>query len=62
MTFLSGPVGRDLASSGVVGRGASMDPRSQKESVSRALTNLKTRGEDLQLLSVLTSRALERLD
>jgi hypothetical protein len=60
MIFLSQPAGRDLASSGVVGRGASMHPRPPKKPVSRAPANL--RNEDLRLLSILTRRALERLD
>ena len=59
MIMFSQPSGRDLASSGVVGRGASTHPRPP---VSRALGSL--RNEDLQLLSfrVLTQRALERHD
>jgi hypothetical protein len=60
MIFLSQPAGRDLASIGVVGRGASMPPRPPKAPVSRAPANL--RNEDLRLLSILTRRALERLD
>ena len=60
MIFLSQPAGRDLTSSDVVDRGMSTHPRLPKKSVSRALANL--RDEDLELLSVLTSRALGRLD
>ena len=58
--FLSQPAGRDLASIGVVGRSASMRPRPPKTPVSRATADL--RNEDLRLLSILTGRALERLD
>ena len=60
MIFLSQPTGRDLTSSDVVGRGVSTHPRSPRKPVSRALANL--RNQDLRLLSVLTRRALERLD
>jgi hypothetical protein len=60
MIFLSQPAGRDLTSSDVVGRGVSTHPRHTRKPVSRALANL--RNEDLRLLSVLTRRALERLD
>jgi len=56
----SQPTGRDLTSSGVVGRGVSTHPRPPRRLVSRALANLRI--EDLRLLSVLTRRALERLD
>ena len=67
MIFLSQTIGnRDLASD-VVGRGEGMllhglpghfQPR--KRRMSRGLANL--RDEDLRVLSVLTRRALERLD
>ena len=60
MILLSQPTGRDLAASGVVGRGVSTRPRSPSKSMSRALANLKN--EDFRLLSILTRRALERLD
>jgi len=53
--------GRDLTSSSdVVGRGVSTHPRPPRILLSRALANL--RNEDLRLLSVLNSRAFERLD
>ena len=66
MIFLSQTVGRDLASD-VAGHGEGMllhvlpglfQPREKR--VSRGLPNL--RDEDSRLLSVLTRRALERLD
>jgi len=60
MIFLSEHHGRDLTSSDVVGRGVSTHPRPPRKLVSRALADL--RNEDLRLLSVLTRRALERLD
>ena len=60
MISLSQSASRDLTSSDVVGRGVNTDPQHPREPVSRALTNL--RNEDLRLLSVLTRRALERLD
>jgi len=56
----SHPAGRHLAGSGVVGRGTNMHPRPRKSPVSRAPAKL--RDEDLRLLSILTRRALERLD
>ena len=59
MILLSQPTGRDLAASGV-GRGITTHPRSPSKPVARALANL--RNEDFQLLSILTRRALERLD
>jgi len=59
-TYHSQPTGRDLTSSAVVGRGVSTHPRPPRRLVSRAPANL--RNEDLGLLSVLTRRALERLD
>ena len=67
MIFLSEPVQRNLASSDVIGRGVGallhgppdhLQPR--KKPASRGLANL--RDEDLRLLSVLTRRALDRLD
>jgi hypothetical protein len=67
MIFLSETVGRDLASSAVVGRGAGTlvhglpdHPRPRNIPEARGLANL--RDEDLRLLSVLTRRALEGLD
>ena len=57
MIFLSR---RDFASSDVVGRGVTEHTRFRTNRASRGLPNL--RDEDLRLLNVLTSRALERLD
>ena len=58
--FLSKPNGRDLASSGAVGRGTSTHHRPPPKPVSHALTNL--RNEDFRSLRILTRGALERLD
>ena len=61
MILLSQPTGTVPASSGVVvGRGVSRRPRPPSKPASRALANL--RNEDFRLLSILTRRALERLD
>ena len=60
MIFFSQLTGRDLATSGVVCRGVSTRPRPPSKRVSRALANW--RNEDFRLLSILTHRALERLD
>jgi len=53
--------GSDPADSGVVGSGASSHSRPPKNPVSRAPAKLR-RDEDLRLLSILTRRALGRLD
>ena len=60
MILLSQPTGRNLASSGVAGRVVSTRPRRFPKPASRALANL--RDEDFRLLSILTRRALERLN
>ena len=69
MLFLSEMVGRNLASSDVVGRGAGTlvhglpvpdHPQLRRNPVLRALAGL--RNEDLRLLSVLTRRALDSLN
>ena len=69
MLFLRKMVGRNFASSDVVGRGAGTlvhglpapdHPQARRNPVSRALAGL--RNEDLRLLSVLTRRALESLN
>jgi hypothetical protein len=64
MIFLSHPAGRDLASSGVIGCGASTHPRLPKKPVLDALANFKAilRNENFRLLSILARSALERLD
>ena len=60
MIMFSQPSGRDLASGGVVGRGASTHLQPPQKTTSHAFAYL--RNEDFRLLGVLTRRALERLD
>ena len=64
MIFLSSTIGRDFASRDVIGPGTPLHDlpghlQPRKNPVS-SLANL--RDEDLRLLSVLTRRALDRLD